>query len=51
MIRSAALSCSIVWLLVIKTGIVRAAEGSREHPNTIRIAYVSLVADSVSVLP
>ena len=43
MIRFAAVSCSIVWLLVFSTGIVRGAEGGREHSNTIRIAYVSPV--------
>ena len=43
MIRFAAVSCSIVWLLVFSTGILRGAEGSREQPNTIRIAYVSPV--------
>ena len=39
MIRFAAVSCSIVWLLVFSTGILHGAEGSRE----IRIAYVSPV--------
>jgi ABC-type nitrate/sulfonate/bicarbonate transport system substrate-binding protein len=43
MIRFAALSCSIVGLLVFSTSILRGAEGSREQPNTIRIAYVSPV--------
>jgi ABC-type nitrate/sulfonate/bicarbonate transport system substrate-binding protein len=43
MIRFAAASCSIVWLLVFSTGILRGAEGSREQPSTIRIAYVSPV--------
>ena len=43
MIRFAAVSCSTVWLLIFSTGILRGAEGSREQPNTIRIAYVSPV--------
>ena len=43
MIRFAAASCSVVWLLVFSTGILRGAEGSREQPSTIRIAYVSPV--------
>ena len=43
MIRFAAVICTIVWLLVFSTGVVRGAERSREQPQTIRIAYVSPV--------
>ena len=43
MIRFAAVICTIVWLLVFSTGMVRGAERSREQPQTIRIAYASPV--------
>src|SRR3990170_8338914 len=43
MSRFAAVSYSIVWLLVFSTGALRGAERSREQPQTIRIAYVSPV--------
>ena len=49
MIRLAAVSCSIVWLLVFSTGIVRGAEGSREQPTAIRLAYVSPVTTMASI--
>ena len=43
MSRLAAVSYSIVWLLVFSTGNLRGAERGREQPQTIRIAYVSPV--------
>ena len=43
MIRFAAVICTIVWLLVFSTGVVRGAERSREQPQTIRIAFASPV--------
>ena len=41
--RFAALSFSIVWLLVFSTGALRGAERPREQAQTIRIAFVSPV--------
>jgi ABC-type nitrate/sulfonate/bicarbonate transport system substrate-binding protein len=43
MSRFAAVSYSIVWLLIFSTGDVRGAERGREQPQTIRIAFVSPV--------
>ena len=43
MSRFAAVSYSIVWLLVFSTGDLRGAERLREQPQAIRIAFVSPV--------
>jgi hypothetical protein len=49
MIRFAAVSCSLVWLFVFSTGILRSAERSPEQPNLIRLAHVSPVTTMAAI--